>query len=438
MTSTPFLADRSRVVRVVAAAVFALVLGWLVASRTYVAHLALSGFPTAAVDIAARDPLALAARAIDDYDAAFPPPSVKGEASSARPVDLDKRQVRDQLVEALRASPLDPRLLRRLGQMEHDGGKPEKAEALMREAVRQSRQETLAFIALMQAAYGRGDFRGVADYADVLLRTRASAVTFAYTVFGRLSDDPATRAEVVRHLASDPPWRKEFFRTIANHVGDPRSIHEVMARLKSTAAPPRESEMSAYLAFLVKHGFYDLAYYSWLDFLTPERLAKVALLNDGSFELVPSQSPFDWAISSGAGAVVEIVEHPQAIGRKVLQITFNFGRVEFRGVSQMVMLGAGRYRLSGRYRGELKGRRGLEWHVACAGAGGKRLGQSAMFTGVAREWAAFDVLFEVRPTECAAQSVNLILAARSASEQLVTGEVLYDDLRIEAVRAQPQ
>jgi hypothetical protein len=39
------------------------------------------------------------------------------------------------------------------------------------------------------------------------------------------------------------------------------------------------------------------------------------------------------------------------------------GRVEFGGVTQLIMLSPGNYRLKGKYKGQISGRRGLEWRV---------------------------------------------------------------------------
>ena len=40
--------------------------------------------------------------------------------------------------------------------------------------------------------------------------------------------------------------------------------------------------------------------------------------------------------------------------------------VEFQPVWQLLMLPEGRYKLKGEYKGEIAGRRGLVWRLACA------------------------------------------------------------------------
>jgi hypothetical protein len=90
---------------------------------------------------------------------------------------------------------------------------------------------------------------------------------------------------------------------------------------------------------------------------------------------------------------------------------------------------AGEYRLTGKYRGTLKGRRGLVWRIACD-ATAAQLGTSPMMLGSAPSWQTFEVGFKVPVADCPAQRLHLDLDARSESEQLISGSVWYDDLNI--------
>jgi hypothetical protein len=57
-----------------------------------------------------------------------------------------------------------------------------------------------------------------------------------------------------------------------------------------------------------------------------------------------------------------------------------------------------------------------------------------MFIGMALTWTEFDFSFAVPQVDCRAQELRLVLAARSASEQLASGIVLYDGLAIERLQ----
>jgi len=104
----------------------------------------------------------------------------------------------------------------------------------------------------------------------------------------------------------------------------------------------------------------------WLQFLPQEQLASAGLLFNGDFESRPSGLPFDWVITAGSGVTIDLARRPDDAGRRALLVEFGHGRADFRGIAQFVMLPPGSYLLKGQYRGQLVGRRGLEWRISCA------------------------------------------------------------------------
>ena len=98
------------------------------------------------------------------------------------------------------------------------------------------------------------------------------------------------------------------------------------------------------------------------------------------------------------------------------------------------MLGPGSYELKGRLKGEVIGRRGLQWTITCAGAPRKQIGKTDMFLGIARSWSDFAIPFTVpKSTDCRAQTLRLTHTSRSESERLVTGLIWYDEMQISRV-----
>jgi hypothetical protein len=70
------------------------------------------------------------------------------------------------------------------------------------------------------------------------------------------------------------------------------------------------------------------------------------------------------------------------------------------------------------------------WRIACTDAPNILIGESAMAVGAIPKWKDIDFAFTVPAADCRTQLVRLQLDARMPSEQLVTGSIWYDDVRI--------
>jgi hypothetical protein len=185
------------------------------------------------------------------------------------------------------------------------------------------------------------------------------------------------------------------------------------------------------MAVLIENRLFELAHYAWLQFLPPGQLAMVTNPFNGSFELKPSGLPFDWTYAKGVGVTVEIVSRPGNPDQKALLVEFNVGRLEFSGVSQLLLMSPGRYRFMAMQQGQVTGRRGLVWQITCVG--GREVGRSPMILGVTATWTPVEFQFDVPGAGCRAQQLRLFHDSRSASEQLVTGKSFHDEVVIERV-----
>lgn len=344
-------------------------------------------------------------------------------------------EMRSAIEHALKREPLDARAVRMLGQLADDAGDRARTAAAMRVAARQSLRESAAvYWLLMQAAEAR-DYRAALAHADALLRSRPSLSTLVVPVLVSIVERPGGSDLIVDALGRDPPWRGQLLSSLPRLAQDERTPLQVLTALKQSRVPPTVHDYRAYIEHLLGRQRFELAYYTWLQSLTPEQLASTGFLFNGNFLLQPSGLPFDWVLRDGPGVTVEIAQLPSEPGQNALVLEFGVGRVEFPGVTQHLMLGPGGYRLKGRHRGELMGARGLRWRVVCATGGRLPLGEGEMLLGAVPNWREFDVQFTVPAEGCRAQIVRLDLDARSASEQLVTGRMSFDDLAITRVPA---
>jgi hypothetical protein len=405
--------------RVIGLAVLGIVLAWLVVSRTLVACLARTA-PEAALWLRPGDPEALLNLAERQVDAANGPAGPRAGTDRARA----------WAETALGADPVSARALRILGQLAHAAGDDERAAGDLRRAARHSIQESAAVSWLLQDSYEKKDYASALYFADALLRTRTRALPLVLPVLGRMAENPDAAGELHKLLARNPPWRHAFLSGLPRAVSDARTPLKVLLALKETANPPGLADIRDYAGLLIEHKLYELAYYTWLQFLPREQMAGAGFLFNGSFELSPSGLPFDWLIDAGTGTTVDIAARPDAAGGHALRIELGPGRVELGGVTQMLLLAPGAYQLRGKYRGELTGPRGLVWRIACAGGTGAPLGQSPMAIGAAPQWKDVAFSFTVADSGCRAQQLRLVLDARMPSEQLVSGTLWYDDLTV--------
>jgi hypothetical protein len=335
-------------------------------------------------------------------------------------------QIRSWVELALLEDPLNARAFSMLGQLSPGTSQA----ALMQAAARRSHFETGAVLWMMRKSYQDGDYRSAVRYADILFRTRPQYPQVATAALGSIAETPGAIGELRQLLASNPRWRGNFFTLLPANISDARTPLDLLLALRETPTPPTASEVSPYLKFLIEHELYDLAYYTWLQFLPPEQLSKAGNLFNGTFESAPTGLPFDWTFSTESGATMEIADRTDGKGAHALFMEFGVGRVEGLTVTQMVILAPGDYQFRGEYKADIVSQRGLQWRIVCKGKAKPVIGESPTINGAESNWRDFEFSFTVPKTECPAQSVELAFTARSASEQFISGSVWFDDLQI--------
>jgi hypothetical protein len=353
-------------------------------------------------------------------------------SASFYPDGLDKKgaaQIGSWAQSALRSDPLNSEALRVLGQLSDATPDSNQTRRLMQAAVRRSPRESIAVYYMMQESYFRGDYKATLRYADLLLRTRPQVEGEVMPMLGSVAESRDGSWRLKQLLATNPPWRRRFFAYLPLVVTDARTPLDFLLSVKTASdSPPSSTELNPYIDFLINRHFYDLAYYTWLQFLPDQQLSQAGHLFNGSFEIEPSGSPFDWRFSQGTGAATKIAPRPDDQEDHALFMQFGPGRAEFQGVSQLLMLPPGSYTLKGQYKLYLDSPRGLQWRISCVGGQTQVITESSLYNGTVPDWTNFEMSFSVPSENCPAQNLELVSAARSASEQFMTGTAWYDDL----------
>jgi hypothetical protein len=113
------------------------------------------------------------------------------------------------------------------------------------------------------------------------------------------------------------------------------------------------------------------------------------------------------------------------------------GRVDYREVTQLVMLAPGEYQFQGSYKSDLISERGLEWRVVCAGKSQNVIGRGLVYRGTTAQWQIIEFSFTVPESGCPAQYLKLVFDARSASERFISGNIWFDDFKIAREEPEP-
>lgn len=435
---------------------------WLVITRSLAAYLA-DVAPRSALWLDPREPealLVLADRALNPPSSAtFVPVDASGriaqnhdQGAAGRAAEsgyanqafntvgqnpgIDLPRIRAWAESAAMNAPLSARALRILGQAASIGNDDRDAAKYMAAAARLSLHESIAVYWMMRESAATGDYEKAVFYADALLRTNPDMIADVEPLLVHFAEQKASNGVIKAMLKTNPPWRSDFLKALPRYVSDARTPLDLLLALRTGPMPPAPDEIDSYLRFLIGHKFYELAYYTWLQFLPAARLRTAGLLFNGNFDVAPSGSPFDWAIRQGSGVSVDIVPTSGNYGH-ALQVDFLYGRVDYHSVRELVLLAPGNYRFSAQYDGRLVGPRGLKWRVVCAADVQTLLGESPMIMGSKAAWQDVDFTFTVPAAGCPVQYVRLDLDARTASEELVSGSILFSAVDIAHVAAPP-
>jgi hypothetical protein len=409
---------------------------WEVTTRGLASYLAESN-PEASLRLRADNPTAvlnlIQTKLAEAQRKARKQSSQGDQSSSFYPAGLDATgaaQIRRWVEAVFRNDPLSSEALRVLGQLSDGTADKNQTRRLMQAAVRRSLRESIAVYYMMQDSYIRRDYGAALRYADVLLRTRPQVAAQVMPMLGALAENPDGNSKLKQLVATNPPWRGQFFVSLPSVITDARTPLDFLLSVRENGStPPTTGELSPYINFLLDRGFYDLAYYAWLQFLPVEELTQAGHLFNGGFEFEPSGAPFDWRFSQDTGATTKVASRPGDVEKHALFMQFGPGRAEFQGVRQLLMLSPGSYILKGQYKLELISPRGLQWRISCVQATEPFAG-SSLHNGRVPDWTNFDMEFTVPSQNCPAQTLELVSAARSASEQFMTGTAWYDDLLI--------
>jgi len=261
---------------------------------------------------------------------------------------------------------------------------------------------------------------------DRLLRFQPELADDVFPILATIALNPVGSRALAKWLAVEPDWRPDFVRRLILESPSNADINRLLRAISSAGGAVQQYELEAMAARLLRTRDWPALRKLVANAATDG--SNSTLLYDGGFDGIASNAMRGWQITRIPGAD-SLISPEAGVDNKALRLVFYDRRVAFQNVSQILLLLPGDYRLSGRARLlDLRAAQGLVWSLTCAESE-TPIGKTERFVG-SNDWRTFELNFSVG-ADCGAQHLRLVLDARIAAEQQVSGEIWFDDLSLE-------
>lgn len=329
--------------------------------------------------------------------------------------------------------PLDATAILDLSHVAQVRGQDEAAQRLKLVAGDMTPRATRIQAEALSILLARRDFDAALSRLDGLIRAKPSDAANFFALAAEISADPEGVAAVARMLATNPPWRRQFFDALIAK-GQAETAFGVMGAMRSTDAAVDVAETRALIDAELRAGDIDRAYTIWLAGLGEDELKDVRLVYDGGFTHPPRSLRFDWTVAPSEGLAVRLFPRNTASMDQTLQIDLLDFQGGFANLSQILRLRPGRYQLSGEVRFEnFASPTGLVFRLLCLDRGkGKSLDETAPLPQ-STQWIGFEKTFRVPDAGCTSQLLRLESRSGLDKTQLTRGMVAVDAVKIDSL-----
>jgi hypothetical protein len=298
--------------------------------------------------------------------------------------------------EALRSEPMSAEAINVLGLQAQLRNEPGQTRDIFRYSIELTRRELPPRLWSIEDGVSRGDVTGVLREYDLALKTSRQAKDILFPVLVGAVEERQIRALVLRLLATDPVWTREFVRFATRSPIAPGAVASMIREDESGALDMDESDRVSLVDTLVNTSNPEAAW-NFYEYFRPES-ARDGLRDPTFGALDRPSSVFDWQIQ-GFGFPSQSA---QGTSLGISVPATESGDI----VRQFMVLPAGRYRLQGRVSGIDQPRQSQPyWLVVCLDDSSE-LGRVTI-SSPAGESAQFEMPFTVSPG-CTTQVLSLI------------------------------
>ena len=332
-------------------------------------------------------------------------------------------------------APLDATNVIALSRIAEVEGKAEASERLKLAAGEMIRRDTGVQVEALTIFLERGDYDQVMYSLDGLTRSQPDEAENFFALAAEISDDEDGSKAVARVLATDPPWRPQFFAYLISK-GQPQVASRIMNDIRGLSAPVQDSELAGVINYYIQAGDFDQAYAAWLSSLSEEELKDVKRIYDGGFRHPVRGLRFDWTVRPADGLAYRQFPRNTASIDQTLQLEFQDFAGGVSHLSQILRLRPGRYRLSGEVRFEgFASPTGLVFRLYCLDGGSPKALDETAPLPQSTQWISFDKSFEVPSEKCVNQILQLESKTRLLNSQVTRGMIAIDAVAIDSLPA---
>jgi hypothetical protein len=260
-----------------------------------------------------------------------------------------------------------------------------------------SRRSILTQLWSIEDAVKRNDTPGALKWYNTALRTNPEMSKLLFPVLVGASSDAAIRSQLIRMIATRPPWSADFMRFVPNNAADPRVAMILFSEMRQAGVVIPSQATSALVDRLLNVKQYDLA---WKSYAQARGNGDRLRSRDPNFVVQPAvPSLLDWNAVTSDGISVLMDNNalefsaPNSVGGAVVQ--------------QVQLLPPGNYRLSGRSKAiDLPATARPYWALTCGLGQGPELGRVVMASNSIAQ-GGFSGTLSV-PVACPVQTLTLI------------------------------
>jgi len=332
---------------------------------------------------------------------------------------------------AFARDPLDAEAVIDLSHIADVEGRTEASERLKLAAGEMMPRATGVQAEALMILLRRRDFDRVMSRLDGLIRARPSEARNFFGLASEIAVEPDASKAVARMLATNPPWREQFFGALAAG-NEPGTASHIIDDLRAMGASVESGEIRSVIDGYIRAGDVDRSYAAWLSSLSEDELRDVKRVYDGGFSHPIRNLRFDWTLVPADGFTYRLFPRNTASMDQTLQLDFvDFGGT-FSNLSQILRLEPGRYRLSGEVRFEdFASPAGVAFHIYCRDGGQMRQLEETSSLPQSNQWIGFEKIFNIPKAKCATQLLQMESRASLDKEQLTHGMIALDVLSID-------